>query len=263
MTTAIYGVGSMGGAILDGLVARGHEVLAVVRRAEQAAELDARPHVRAVEAAEAAAEADVHVLTVKPYGVADLLASLSAHLRPGSVVVSAALGITLDDLRAGLPEQVAAVRAMPSTPARVGEGMTVLSPDDRVSEDQLATVQELLAATGRTMVLPEAQQPAATALSGSAPAYLFLVVEAMVDAGVAEGLPRATARELAVQAVVGAGALLRETGAEPGEMRAQVTSPGGSTAAALAALERHGLRHTMAEAVRACTDRASGGTGRP
>lgn len=258
MTIAIYGVGSMGGAILDGLVADGQEVLAVVRRPEAAETLSGHEHVEVVAAEEAAARGDVHVVAVKPSGVAELLARLSPHLRAGSVVVSVALGVDLATLRSAVPDGVAVVRAMPNIPARVGEGMTVLSAGEDVSAGQLGAVHATFAATGRTLTLPESQQDAATALSGSAPAYLFLVVEAMVDAGVALGVPRSPARELAVQALVGAGALLRETGAEPGELRAQVTSPGGSTAAALAALEAHGLRHAFAEAVRACADRSAG-----
>lgn len=261
-SVAIYGVGSMGGAILDGLLgARSEhdpEVVVVVRRAEQAEDLGAREGVRVLPAAEAAASADIHVLTVKPYGVAALLGSLRDTLRPGSVVVSMALGVTLEALAAAVPEGVAVVRAMPSTPARVGQGMTVLSPAEGVSEQQLAAVQRVLAPTGRTSVLPEAQQDAAAALSGSAPAYFFLVVEALVDAGVAQGLTRATAQDLAVQAALGAGAMMRETGEEPVLLRAQVTSPGGSTAAALRQLEAGGVREAFASAVDACVRRSAG-----
>ncbi|MCM3554436.1 pyrroline-5-carboxylate reductase [Janibacter melonis] len=261
-SAAIYGVGSMGGAILDGLLsardAHDPEVLAVVRRADQAAQLDSRDGVRAVGAEEAAAQADVHLVTVKPYDVLDLLRPLHDALRPGSVVVSLALGISLADLRGALPAGVAAVRGMPSTPARVGQGMTVLSVGDDVSDDQLDAVRTLLAPTGRSVVLPEGQQDVATALSGSAPAYFYLVVEALVDAGVAGGLPRATATDLAVQAALGAGSMMRESDLEPVLLRAQVTSPGGSTAAALRELEAGGLRETFARAVRACTDRSAG-----
>lgn len=263
MTTAIYGVGSMGGAVLDGLVAGGDtQVLAVVRRAEQAAQLRERyadhPGVEVVEAAEAAERADVHLLLVKPHGVADLLEVISPSLRPGAVVVSMALGISLADLAARLPTGTAAIRAMPNTPAKVGRGMTVLSPADDVTDEQVTRVRELLAATGETVVLPEAQQDAATAVSGSAPAYVYLFVEGLVDAGVAQGLTRQQALAMATQAVRGAGAMLAETGEDPAVLRTHVTSPGGSTAAALAELEAHGLRHALAEAVRACADRSAG-----
>lgn len=261
-TTAIYGVGSMGGAILDGLLSGRRdgdpEVLAVVRREEQARELDARDGARSVAPEEAAAQADLHLLVVKPAVVPELLEQVRDSLRPGSVVVSLALGVSLSDLGELLPDEVAAIRGMPSTPARVGQGMTVLSPGASVSQAQLDAVREVLAATGETIVLPETQQDVATALSGSAPAYFYLVVEALVDAGVAGGLPRATAVELATQAALGAGTMMRETGEEPALLRAAVTSPGGSTAAALRQLEAGGLRETFARAVEACARRSAG-----
>lgn len=260
MTTAIYGVGAMGSAILEALTADGSgDVLAVEGSQELAERLRERYGDRGVEvvdATTAATRADVHLVVVKPYAVADLLAQVRDSLRPGSVVVSLALGVSLADLAAALPDGVAAVRGMPNTPARVGQGMTVLSPAADVTDEQLQLVRDVLAPTGATLVLPEAQQGAATALSGSAPAYFYLVVEAMVDAGVAQGLTRADALALAGQAARGAGAMLVETGEEAALLRAQVTSPGGSTAAALARLEAHGVRHALADAVSACADRA-------
>ncbi|WP_435200196.1 pyrroline-5-carboxylate reductase [Janibacter sp. GS2] len=263
MTTAIYGVGSMGSAILEALAGGGEgEVLAVGGRPESAARLRERyahlAGVEVVDAAPAAARAEVHLITVKPYSVAGLLEEIAPSLRPDSIVLSLALGVSLADLASGLPEGTAVIRGMPNTPAKVGVGMTVLSPAAEVTDERLARVRELLEPTGRTLVLPESQQDAATALSGSAPAYVYLVVEALVDAGVARGLARADALTLATQAVRGAGAMLAETGEEPTVLRAQVTSPGGATAAALARLEAHGLRHAFADAVTACADRSAG-----
>lgn len=256
----------MGGAILDGLVAGGDaRVLAVVRRPEQAAQLRERyaqsPGVEVLEASEAPAaaeRADVHLVLVKPYGVADLLEAISPSLRPDAVVVSMALGVSLADLAGHLPAGTAAIRAMPNTPARVGQGMTVLSPADEVTDEQVTRVRELLAPTGQTVVVPESQQDAATAVSGSAPAYVYLFVEGLVDAGVAQGLTRPQALAMATQAVRGAGAMLAETGEDPAVLRTHVTSPGGSTAAALARLEANGLRHAVADAVKACADRSAG-----
>lgn len=262
MTTAIYGVGAMGGAILEALTADGEgEVLAVEGAAERAESLRRqyadRAGVEVVDATTAASRADVHLVVVKPYSVAGLLAQLGPSLRPGSIVLCLALGVSLADLAEALPDGVAAIRGMPNTPARVGQGMTVLSPADDVTDEQLQQVRDLLAPTGETIVLPESQQGVATALSGSAPAYFYLVVEAMVDAGVARGLTRSDALALAGQAARGAGAMLVETGEEAALLRAAVTSPGGSTAAALARLEAHAVRHAFADAVDACTDRAS------
>lgn len=263
MTTAIYGVGSMGGAMLDALVSGGGgKVLAVESSAERAAQLREQhaenPAVEVVGATEAAGRADLHLVLVKPYAVADLLEVVSASLRPEAVVVSMALGVALADLADHLPAGTPTIRAMPNTPARVGQGMTVLSPADDVSEEQVARVREVLSATGQTVVLPESQQDAATALSGSAPAYVYLFVEGLVDAGVAQGLTRLHALAMATQAVRGAGAMLAETGEDPALLRTHVTSPGGSTAAALARLEAHGMRHALADAVQACADRSAG-----
>lgn len=262
-TTAIYGVGSMGGAILEALAAGGDgDLLAVAGSAERAARLRERyadnPRVEIVGASDAAVRADVHLLVVKPPAVPDLLEQVSTSLRPGAVVVSLALGVSLADLAGRVPAGTRLIRGMPNTPARVGQGMTVLSPADGVPDEQLDLVRGLLAPTGETLVLPESQQDAATALSGSAPAYVYLVVEALVDAGVARGLTRQQALTMASQAVRGAGAMLAGTGEEPAALRAQVTSPGGSTAAALARLEAHGLRHALADAVDACADRSAG-----
>lgn len=263
MTTAIYGVGSMGSAILEALAGSGEgEVLAVGGRPERAAQLRERyadcPGVEVVDAASAAERADVHLITVKPYSVAGLLEEVSPSLRPGSIVLSLALGVSLADLAAGLPSGTAIIRGMPNTPSKVGLGMTVLSPGDTVDDEALSSVRALLAPTGETLVLPESQQDSATALSGSSPAYVYLVVEALVDAGVARGLTRADALAMATQAMRGAGAMLAETGEEPAVLRSHVTSPGGATAAALARLEAHGLRHALADAVDACADRSAG-----
>lgn len=263
MTTAIYGVGSMGGAVLEALSGGEGEVLAVGSsspgRATELRERYAdRPGVEVVDAATAAGRADVHLLVVKPYSVAGLLAEISGSLRADSIVVSLALGISLEELASGLPAGTAVIRGMPNTPAKVGRGMTVLSPAAAVTDEQLDRVRALLAPTGETLVLPESQQDTATALSGSAPAYFYLVVEALVDAGVARGLSRDHARRLAGQAALGAGAMLADEGEEPASLRARVTSPGGATAAALARLEAHGLRHALADAVDACADRSAG-----
>lgn len=262
-TTAIYGVGSMGGAILEGLVAGGEgEVLAIESGPDRVAQLRDRfaeeDRVHVVEATDAAQRADIHLILVKPYAVPEVLAAIGPSLRPGAVVVSLALGVSLTDLHAQLPAGTAVIRGMPNTPAGVGQGMTVLSPDESVTDEQIAAVEAVLAPTGGTLVLPESQQDAATALSGSAPAYFFLVVEALVDAGVALGLSRPDARALAGRAALGAGAMLVETGEEPAILRTRVTSPGGSTALALARLEEHGVRHAFADAATACADRSAG-----
>jgi pyrroline-5-carboxylate reductase len=171
-------------------------------------------------------------------------------------VVSVAAGITTGFVEARLPDGVAVVRVMPNTPALVNEGMAAISPGTHCTDEQLELVEDLLAATGKVVRVPEKQQDAVTAISGSGPAYVFLVVEAMIEAGVHLGLPRPTATELAVQTVAGAGGLVRETGEHPALLRERVTSPGGTTAAALRVLEDHKLRAAFLAATEAARDRS-------
>lgn len=256
-TVAVLGGGRIGEALLGGLVAAGHDVgslLVVERDAARAADLTARLGIAAVEAADAAARADVVVVAVKPQDVQGALGAVTGDRE--RLVVSLAAGIPTTALEAWLPAGTPVVRVMPNTPMLVGRAMCVLSPGTHADEAALATAETLLRSVGRTVRVPEAQQDAATALSGSGPAYLFLVAEAMIEAGVALGLPRPTATELVAATVDGAGGLLTEPGNHPSLLREAVTSPGGTTAQALRVLEAHGLRAAFADAVEACRDRS-------
>ena len=169
--------------------------------------------------------------------MADLLAEIAPELRPGQLLVSLAAGITTAFIESRVPDGVAVVRVMPNTPALVDEGMAAISPGSHCDDEHLAEAESLMASTGQVIRVPERQQDAVTAICGSGPAYIFFVVESMIEAGVHLGLPRATATELVVQTVVGSAKLLRETGEHPAVLREQVTSPGGTTAAALRELE--------------------------
>ncbi|MEJ2888416.1 pyrroline-5-carboxylate reductase [Actinomycetospora aeridis] len=269
-TVAVLGGGKIGEALLGGLVSAGRDpssLLVVEAVAARAAELTGRYGFAAVDAAEAARRAGVLVVAVKPGDVPaaldevrDVLAGRDA--RPA--VVSLAAGIPTAAIEARLPERTPVVRVMPNTPMLVGRAMCVLSPGAAAGEAELAAAEELLAAVGRTVRVPESQQDLATALSGSGPAYVFLLAEAMIDAGVALGLPRPVATELVTATVEGAGGLLTTPGSDgregaaphPGLLREAVTSPGGTTAAALGALEADGLRAALATAVTAARDRS-------
>jgi pyrroline-5-carboxylate reductase len=263
ITVAVLGGGKIGEALLGGLVAAGHDpgsLLVVELHAARAQELTDRLGIAAVDAQEAARRADVLVVAVKPNDVTAVLDSIHATLDGRAsppTVVSLAAGIPTTALEARLPSGTAVVRVMPNTPMLVGRAMCVLSPGAGAGEAELAAAEELLRAVGNTVRVPEAQQDVATALSGSGPAYLFLVAEAMIDAGVALGLPRTTATELVTTTVEGAGTLMRSDDAHPTLLREAVTSPGGTTAAALRALEAHGLRAALADAVEACRDRSA------
>ena len=259
MTVAIVGAGVMGETLLSGLIRSGRpadELLVVEKRPERAAELRERYSVTVVDTADAAADAETVALVVKPQDMADVLAELAPHLRPGQLLVSLAAGITTGYIEERIPHGVAVVRVMPNTPALVDEGMAAISPGTHCDDGHLVEAERLLAATGRVVRVPERQQDAVTAISGSGPAYLFFVVEAMIDAGVLLGLPRSTATELVVQTVVGSAKLLRETGEHPTVLRERVTSPGGTTAAAVRQLEDHKVRAAFITAMEAARDRS-------
>ncbi len=229
MTVAILGVGVMGETLLSGLIRGGRpvdELLVGEKRAERAAQLTEKYGVRVVSNVDAVAQADTVALVVKPQDMADVLEEISSSLTPGTLLVSLAAGITTEFIESRVPDGIAVVRVMPNTPALVDEGMAAISPGTHCDDDHLAVAESLLRTTGRVVRVPEKQQDAVTAISGSGPAYLFFVVEAMIEAGVHLGLPRSTATELVVQTVVGSAKLLRETGEHPTVLREQVTSPG-------------------------------------
>lgn len=257
--TAILGAGVMGETLLSGLVRAGRRVddlLVGEKRTERARELEERYGVRVVSNREAARGADTVAVVVKPQDMGDLLTEIAGELRPGQLLVSLAAGITTSYIESRVPEGVAVVRVMPNTPALVDEGMAAISAGSHCDEEHLATAESLLAATGRVVRVPERQQDAVTAISGSGPAYIFFVVESMIEAGVHLGLPRATATELVVQTLVGSATMLRETGGHPVVLREQVTSPGGTTAAALRELEGHRVRAAFLAAMEAARDRS-------
>jgi len=258
MTVAIIGAGVMGETLLAGLIRAGHDAAALAvgeKRAERAEELRATYGVEVVSNLEAAA-AETVLLVVKPQDMTGVLVEIAGALRPGQLLVSLAAGITTALIEQHVPAGVAVVRVMPNTPALVDEGMAAISGGTAAGEEHLARAEALLAATGRVVRVPEAQQDAVTAVSGSGPAYVFLVVESMIDAGVALGLPRETATELTLQTLTGSAKLLRETGELPEVLRAKVTSPNGTTAAAVAQLEDHDLRGAFLAAMEAARDRS-------
>ena len=259
MTVAIIGAGVMGETLLSGLVRAGRRVdrlLVGEKRAERARELEERYGVEVVSNVDAAGKADTLALVVKPQDMGDVLDELAPVVRPGQLVVSLAAGITTAFIEARLPAGVAVVRVMPNTPALVDEGMAAISRGSHCDESHLAEAESLMRSTGKVIRVPEKQQDAVTAISGSGPAYLFFVVEAMIEAGVHLGLPRSTATELVVQTMVGSAKLLRETGEHPVVLRERVTSPGGTTAAAVRKLEDHGVRAAFMTALESARDRS-------
>jgi pyrroline-5-carboxylate reductase len=256
---AILGAGVMGETVLSGLLRAGwhsDQIVATDRRLERQHELTAKYGIKMLENTVAVAEAETVILVVKPQDMNDLLNEISQSIKPGALVVSLAAGVDTAFIESRLPEGVAVVRVMPNTPAQVDEGMAAISPGSHSTQDHLDRVTEILSATGRVITVPERYQDAVTAISGTGPAYLFFVVEAMIEAGVHLGLPRDTATELVVQTMLGSAKLLRETGEHPTVLRERVTSPGGTTAAAVRELEDHKVRAAFLRAMEAARDRS-------
>ncbi|WP_082599389.1 pyrroline-5-carboxylate reductase [Nocardioides sp. Root151] len=257
--TAIIGAGVMGESLLSGMLRAGaapDTLLVGEKRAVRAGELEDRYGVTVVSNVEAAQKADTLALVVKPQDMGAVLEEIEPHLRPGQLIVSLAAGITTAFIESRIPDGVAVVRVMPNTPALVDEGMAAISPGSHCDEEHLAEAEQLLGATGHVMRLDEKHLDAVTAISGSGPAYVFYVVESMIEAGVHLGLPRATATELVIQTVVGSAKMLRETGTHPTVLREQVTSPAGTTAAAIRELEVHKVRAAFLSAMEAARNRS-------
>jgi pyrroline-5-carboxylate reductase len=251
---AIVGGGKIGEALLSGLVRRagsGAGIMVVERGAQRAAELAARHGIEAVDLATAAERARVLLIAVKPQDIGSLLGLLAPHVTPEHLVVSVAAGVPTSRIEAALPAGVPVVRVMPNTPALVDAGMSVLSAGAHAGETDLDEAAALLSAVGEVRRVPESQQDAVTALSGSGPAYFFYLVEAMIDAGILLGLPRAVAADLIVQTAYGAAVMLRDSGEHPVQLREAVTSPGGTTIAAIRELEVHGVRAALLAAIEA------------
>jgi pyrroline-5-carboxylate reductase len=245
--------------VLSGLLRAGwhpDQIVASHRRPERRQELTIRYGIQMLENTKAVADAETVLLVVKPQDMSGLLADIAPAIKPGALVVSLAAGVDTAFIESRLPEGVAVVRVMPNTPAQVDEGMAAISPGSHSTQDHLDRVTEILSATGRVITVPEPYQDAVTAISGTGPAYLFFVVEAMIEAGVHLGLPRSTATELVVQTMLGSAKLLRETGEHPTVLRERVTSPGGTTTAAVRQLEDHKVRAAFLVAMEAARDRS-------
>ena len=256
---AILGAGKMGEALLSGLLRAGRQPADLVfteRHAERTKLLEERYAIRGVSTAEAAAEADTLLIAVKPQEMSALLDELASAASPDNLVISIAAGIPTGFLEARLAAGTPVVRVMSNTPVFVDQAMSAISAGAHATEEHLERTEALLRPVGKVIRVPEAQLDAVTALSGSGPAYFFYLVEAMIDAGILLGLPRAVAAELIVQTAVGSALMLRDSGEHPVQLREAVTSPGGTTIAAIRELENHGVRAALLAALEAARDRS-------
>lgn len=253
------GAGMMGDTLVGGLLAAGTDaadVIAVEPRKEQRALLVDRHGIEATDELAAVGSADLVVLAVKPQVALDAVADLAGLLRPEAVVISLCAGITCAQLESRLAPGQPVVRVMPNTPAQVGAGAAAVAGGTSATAEQVDLTAALLRSVGTAVTVPESAMDAVTAVSGSGPAYLFLIAEALIESGVRLGLARDVATELAVQTIFGSAKLLRDSGTHPALLREQVTSPGGTTAAGLGELEEYRLRAAFAAATRAARDRS-------
>jgi pyrroline-5-carboxylate reductase len=257
---AVIGGGKMGEAIVAGLLAVGFADAADITVAdpntERAEVFSAHGVTTVPDGHEVVADADIIILAVKPQVIDAAVAHLSAEIPAGAIVVSIAAGITTARIESLLEADTAVIRVMPNTPAMVGQGMSVVSAGSEATPAQVETVREMFEALGRAIVIDERQQDAATAISGSGPAYVALFVDALARAGVRQGLSRDVAQALALQTLRGTVELIERTGTHPEVIIDAVSSPGGTTIAAIEALEASGLRSGVFDAVAAAVRRS-------
>lgn len=258
-SVAILGAGALGEILAGGLLRAGWdaaELSLAARREERCAELTDRLGVPChLDPVPALTGKRVVVISVKPKDVAGLLRQISSSIEPTQLVLSLAAGVPISVFERSLGE-IPVVRAMPNTPALVDEAVTAYAPGAFVNEEALKEAASVMEAVGKTVQLDEQLMDAVTAVSGTGPAYLYLLAEALTDAAIREGLPRHAAQLLVDQTLKGTGALLAETELSPIKLRAQVTSPGGTTAAAVHVLEQAGFRTAVEDAVRAAAQRS-------
>jgi pyrroline-5-carboxylate reductase len=255
------GSGNMGEAIIKGLVAANlvspSAILAADVRDDRVRELERQYRLTvARDNRTLVRDSDVVVLAVKPQIMDAVLREVAAAVTRDKLLVSVAAGVSTARIRTALGKDVRLIRVMPNTPALVLEGVTAIARADGLEAGDLDVAMELFNAVGRVVVLDESAMDAVTGLSGSGPAYVALVIEALADGGVNMGLDRATALALATQTVIGAARLLQQTGLHPGALKDMVSSPGGTTIAGVAALEAGGLRAALMSAVERATTRS-------
>ena len=254
------GAGNMGNAIIRGLLRAGlgkEKITATVRREEKRQELETTHGIRVgFDNVAAARDADVVVLAVKPQALDKLLPPIAPAIDRSKLIISVPAGVPIPAIERRLGAGARIVRAMPNTPSLVGAGATAVAAGEHATNEDLALATAMFDSVGLTTTVEEYLLDAVTGLSGSGPAYIFLVIEALSDAGVKVGLSRHQALKLAAQTVLGSARLLLETNAHPGTLKDQVTSPGGTAIAGLHTLEAGGLRTTLIDAVEAATNRA-------
>ncbi len=260
-TIGFIGVGNMGGAILKSVAQAGivdkkrifaYDIsIASLTALEQELGIS-----KASDLHELVSKSDIIILGVKPNVVDKVLKECAEDFTANTILVSIAVGLPIELYKSIIGDNRKIVRAMPNTPALVGEGMTLISYEEDFTQEDIKTIKEIFECTGKVEVLEEKYMSEVTALTGSSPAYVFMFIEAMADAAVLSGLPRALSYKLAAQSVLGSAKMVLETGKHPGELKDQVCSPAGTTIEAVSVLEQAGMRSAIIQAMTACTERA-------
>lgn len=255
------GIGNMGSAMAGGILQSGladsSQIIASDHSAAAVEKISARLSIETtVDNTVVAGQSDILFLAVKPNKFSEVIPQIAGHIKGGCVIVSIAAGQPIDAIEQAFGKEIKLVRAMPNTPALVGEAMSALCPNQNVTEEELKDIVDIFTCFGKAEVVSESLMDAVVGVSGSSPAYVYLMIEAMADAAVAEGMPRGQAYKFAAQSVYGAAKMVLESGEHPGALKDAVCSPGGTTIEAVAALERGGLRDTVITAQRACSQKS-------
>jgi pyrroline-5-carboxylate reductase len=261
LRVAILGTGKMGGILLQGFLKAGflkpEQIFATVAHEARAQALSSQLGITVTtDNLEAAQKADVILLGVKPFQIADVVQQIKPALTPGKLLVSFAASVKTRAIEDAAGAEIAVVRAMPNTPSMVGAGIAALCRGRFVTDEQLRIAEQIFATVGRTVVVDEKHMDAVTGLSGSGPAFLYIIIEALAEAGVNVGLPRDIATQLAAQTTYGAAKMVLETGSHPALLKDEVTTPAGCTVDGILELEEGGLRVTLIKAVKRATQRA-------
>lgn len=255
------GGGNMASAIIGGIINGGladrAQITATAKTTKTLESLRERFGIcTTTENTAVAEESDILFLAVKPYLFGEIISQIKDYVRPQTLVISIAAGQTITAIESAFKKEINLVRAMPNTPALVGEAMSALCSNRNVSETQLEEVISIFNSFGKCEVIPESMMDAVIGVSGSSPAYVYMFIEAMADAAVADGMPRAQAYKFAAQSVLGSAKMVLETGKHPGSLKDDVCSPGGTTIEAVAVLEQQGLRNAVITAQRACVQKS-------
>lgn len=260
-TIGFIGGGNMASAIIGGILssklATKEQILATTKTDSSAASLSERFGISAgTDNTAAAKQSDILFLAVKPHLFGEVIAEIKSYVQPGTLIISIAAGQTIEKIEHAFEKNIKLVRAMPNTPALVGEAMSALCANKNVTEDDLSDAKTIFNSFGKCEIVPESMMDTVIGVSGSSPAYVYMFIEAMADAAVADGMPRAQSYKFAAQAVLGAAKMVLETGTHPGALKDAVCSPGGTTIEAVAMLEQLGLRSTVITAQRACVQKS-------